>query len=70
VLGGQVAIDQGGKLIPLDKAIVILVGIGEDMAETELDFAASVLTIVSDDCESIMQQVQVLCRQVHNILFH
>ena len=55
VFGGQVAIDQDSKVIPLYKAIVVFVSIGEDVAEPELDLAASVLAIVSDNSESFMQ---------------
>lgn len=70
MLRAKVAIDQDRKLIPLHKPIIVFVGIRENLAEAELDLAAPVFTIVFYDSESIVQEIQVLCSQVHNILFH
>jgi hypothetical protein len=70
VLGIEIAVDQNWEILSFNEAICIFVSIREDLFKAELDFTATVFTVVSDDRKSLVQEVQILGRHVHDILFH
>jgi hypothetical protein len=65
MLGVQVSVNQNGKFLSLNESIAIFVSVRKDNTESLLHFTATVFTMIPNDRESLMQQVQVLRCQVH-----